>query len=80
MSAAQVPPPSDPWCSAGVTLITRPADGWGPERPAIRCEVRGDPDVGGVYYWTPREARAIARALAQAGYLAPAQTPAPEAA
>lgn len=80
MSAVRIPPPSEPWCSAHVRLVERPADGWGPARVAVMCEVRGDPDVGGAYYWTDREARAIAQALARGGYLAPAEAPTPEAA
>ena len=83
MSAAQVQPPRDPpWCAATVREITRPADGWGPERPSIRCEVRGYPDAGGVYYWTPAQARAIFVALRAHNVMGdtPACAPVPEVA
>lgn len=67
VSAARVPPPIDPFQVATVARVVRPADGYGPERPAILCEVRGYPEAGGAYYWTPAQARAIAQALNRAG-------------
>lgn len=69
MSAAQVPPPIEPFCVAHAHTITRPADGWARDRVAVRCEVQGHPDPGGVYYWTPEQARAIFLALRTFGVL-----------
>lgn len=69
MSAAWIPPTFEPFCTAHVSRVTRPADGWGPEREAIKCEVQGYPDAGGAYYWTPEQARAIFLALRTADVL-----------
>lgn len=60
MNAAQVqPPPREPFCSA----VVREVPPSGGDQGTLMCEVRGYPEYGGAYYWTPAQARAIFLAL-----------------